>query len=272
MPEEKPAWPDAVVEAACAVLAATEWPGLSGSEIGRLLEVVKMDDPTPGLTKRRRLYNAMAARQSNDQSSRRLRTFVIYALDPARYIGDPDRHAALQQGTNEVLSMVGLRVNDKGQLTSAPRASTLDDVAALAGRMQTAMSRRGVHAEVYRYCEVELLRRSVFHAVFEATKGLAQRLRDLTGSTLDGAELVDACFTRTNPAVTVNAHLSKSDLSEHGGYANLLRGIFGTFRNPVAHAPRSEWSVSEEDALDLFSMLSYTHRRLDRATVLRRLG
>jgi uncharacterized protein (TIGR02391 family) len=271
MPDDKPPWPDAVVEAVCAVLAATEWPGLSGSEIGRLLEVVKMNDPSPGLTKRHRLYNAMASRQNSDQSSRRLRTLVVRALDPARFIDNPDRHAALQQGTNEVLSMVGLRVNDKGELTVAPRASTLDEVAALAGRMQTAMRRRGVHTEVYRYCEVELLRRSVFHAVFEATKGLAQRLRDTTGSTLDGAELVDACFTKTDPAITINAHLSKSDLSEHSGYANLLRGIFGTFRNPVAHAPRIEWSVSEEDALDLFSMLSYAHRRLDLATVRRRL-
>ena len=30
-----------------------------------------------------------------------------------------------------------------------------------------------------------------------------------------------------------------------------LRGVFGTFRNPVAHAPRTEWEISEADALDL---------------------
>ncbi|HEX8509870.1 MAG TPA: TIGR02391 family protein [Propionibacteriaceae bacterium] len=267
-----PPWPDAVVEAVCAVLAATEWPGLFGSEIGRLLEVVKMNVPSPRLTKRHRLYNAMASRQNSDQSSRRLRTFVVRALDPARFIDNPDRHAALQQGTNEVLSMVGLRVNDKGDLMVAPRASSLDEVAAFAGRLQTAMRRRAVHTEVYRYCGVELLRHSVFHAVFEATKKLAQRLRDITGSTLDGAELVEACFIKTDPAITINAHLSKSDLSEHSGYANMLRGIFGTFRDPVARTPNRMVSQRGGRARSVPSMLSYAHRRLDLATVRRRLG
>lgn len=219
------------------------------------------------------MFNAMAARQNADQSSKRLRTFVAHALDPARYIADPDRHVALQQATNEVLAMVGLRVNDRGDLVRTQQATTLDEVASLAGRLQSAMKRRGTHPEVYRYCEAELLRRSVFHAVFEATKGLEQRRRDITASTLDGSELVDACFAKADPPVVrINAHLSKSDISEHSGFANLLRGVFGTFRNPVAHAPRTEWTVSEEDALDLFSLLSYAHRRLDQATVRTRLG
>ena len=113
------------------------------------------------------------------------------------------------------------------------------------------MKRRGTHPGVYRYCEQELLRRSVFQ--FEATKGLAQRLRDMTGLTLDGSELVDACFSRASPAVTFNAYVSKSDASEHSGFANLQRGVFETFRNPIAHAPRMEWTVSEEDAWTLLA-------------------
>jgi hypothetical protein len=39
-----------------------------------------------------------------------------------------------------------------------------------------------------------LVRRSIFHAVFEATKGLAARLRQLSGSMLDESELVNHCF------------------------------------------------------------------------------
>jgi hypothetical protein len=45
--------------------------------------------------------------------------------------------------------------------------------------------------------------------------------------------------------------------------------IFGTFRNPPAHAARAaaEWTITEADALDLFSMLSFIHRRLDHAVI-----
>jgi len=49
------------------------------------------------------------------------------------------------------------------------------------------------------------------------------------------------------------------------GFMNLLRGMFQTFRNPTAHEPRTFWHVSEQDALDLLSMVSFLHRRLDEA-------
>ena len=270
-PTRRRPWSEGVIDSLSAVLASTEWPGLKGWEIARLLESVRVQDPFPTGTKRHRLSAALVNRQVADQSSHRLLTFVVTALDPARYIADPGRFEALQQGVNEVLSMVGLRINDQGKPTNAKQARTLDEVAELAGRLRGEMNRRGVHPQVLAYCQEELLRRSVFHAVFEATKGLAERLRQISGSVLDGADLVNACFTKANPVIRINAHRTSSEVSEHSGFANLLRGVFGTFRNPTAHAPRTEWAVSEADALDLFSMLSYLHRRLDGATVSRRI-
>jgi uncharacterized protein (TIGR02391 family) len=121
--------------------------------------------------------------------------------------------------------------------------------------------------------EEELLRKSLFHAVFEATKGLSERLRRLSGSVLDGDPLVAHCFGLNSVTglslIRINELRTASDTSEHKGFANLLRGVYGTFRNPPAHAPRATagWSISEPDALDLFSMLSFFHRRLDKATV-----
>jgi Protein of unknown function (Hypoth_ymh) len=51
--------------------------------------------------------------------------------------------------------------------------------------------------------------------------------------------------------------------SEQKGFANLLKGMFGTFRNPTGHAPKIIWKIEEQDALDLLSLVSYLHRRLD---------
>ena len=41
------------------------------------------------------------------------------------------------------------------------------------------------------------------------------------------------------------------------------KGLFGTFRNPTAHAPKIEWNLEEQDALDLFTLASYVLRRID---------
>jgi len=99
--------------------------------------------------------------------------FITDAMEPSRYVDDPARFDALCDSLTEALALVGLKINDRGQVARAAVASTLDDVAKLAGRLQTELRRRGVHDQVLTYCRAELIRRSLFHAVFEATKGLA---------------------------------------------------------------------------------------------------
>ena len=46
---------------------------------------------------------------------------------------------------------------------------------------------------------------------------------------------------------------------------NLLKGLYGTIRNPMAHNPRVEWDMTEQDALDILTTISLVHRKLDQA-------
>jgi uncharacterized protein (TIGR02391 family) len=218
------------------------------------------------------LWAALLNKQHVDQASNCIIRFIAEAMAPGRYLQEQRRFYALRDGLSEALSLVGMRVNDQGKVARMEaRATTLDEVARLAGRLRTELVRRGVHPEVLCYCEEELLRKSLFHAVFEATKGVSERLRQMTGISGDGAGLVDQCFGGGSgvPVVRINGYRTESEISEHRGFANLLRGIFGTFRNPPAHTPRATegWVLTEADALDLFSMLSLVHRRLDAANV-----
>jgi uncharacterized protein (TIGR02391 family) len=45
----------------------------------------------------------------------------------------------------------------------------------------------------------------------------------------------------------------------------LMKGTFAIFRNPTAHEPKSRWAVDEQEALDLLTMVSVLHRRLESA-------
>ena len=79
---------------------------------------------------------------------------------------------------------------------------------------------------------------------------------------------MDAAFGKgsaSHPLLAFNSLRTDSEWSEHKGLMNLLKGALGNFRNPAAHAPKIMWDVQEDDALDVLTLLSMLHRRLDTA-------
>jgi uncharacterized protein (TIGR02391 family) len=119
------------------------------------------------------------------------------------------------------------------------------------------------------YCKSELLEENYFHAVFEATKSIGVKIRNVSGLSSDGAELAQAAFALpkdgSHPILAINELKTETDRGEQRGFANLLTGLFGTIRNPLAHNARVEWPMGEQDALDILGIVSLIHRKLDRA-------
>ncbi|WP_373563413.1 TIGR02391 family protein [Pigmentiphaga litoralis] len=69
-----------------------------------------------------------------------------------------------------------------------------------AGRLQG----RNVHPDVLRFCRAELLADNYFHAVQEAVKSVADKMRTRTGLTDDGAALVDRVLGGEPPLLSIN--------------------------------------------------------------------
>lgn len=163
-----------------------------------------------------------------------------------------------------MLSFAGLEYGKDGQFHTRPAAATLDEAEARARTIRAKFQGRSIHAEVLKYCRAELLADNYFHAVFEASKGLAQRIRDMSGVQLDGAALVDKVFAIDRPVLAFNSLQTETEKSEHKGFASLLKGCFAGVRNPLAHEPKILWR-GEDDAADYLSLISLLHRKLDEA-------
>lgn len=252
------------LEAICGILGDTS-EGLTGSEMGRLLERCGIADPVPGMTKRHRLFEAIRAKQESDGCANKVLHFVETALDPVRFVGNAPGFAAFRDRLNEVLAFSGYQLGEDGKLRSVMQARTLDEAQQRAGRLRAELTRRQVHHDVLQFCRAELLQENYFHAVFEATKSVAEKIRKRTGLSGDGADLVDPAFGLKAPLLAINSLRTETEQSEQKGFANLVRGMFGTFRNVTGHAPKITWPISEQDALDLLSLVSYIHRRIDAA-------
>lgn len=261
-------WDAAVVVGVAQVLGNTDT-GLTGPEIAEMLKRLYIPDPGPG-TKWKRLEAALAARQANDRSAQRTITFINDAMKPVRYVGKPEIFTLRQDGLNEVLSFVGLRVNDRGEVARGAVSTTLDEASKNAATLRAELRRRRTHPDVLTYCTVELLKKSNFHAALEATKGVFDRLRTMSGQTGDGAKLVDAVLALGAtgiPKIAINSGRSTTDRDEQTGFAALLKGLNSMYRNPTAHDPRALRAFPDDDLLELLTMLSMVHRRLDTAIV-----
>ena len=259
-----PAFRDAILETICNILGDTDT-GLTGAEIARLLNQSGIDDVAPTDTKRHRLLNALASRQHQDGCGNRVGIFIQTAMDPARYVGDPERFAGLRAGLNQALAFAGLELGSEGKLRLSTTAATLDEAQQRAGRLDTELKRRGVHHEILRFCRAELVQDNCFHAVLEAAKSVGDRIRTMTNLGSDGANLVNEAFGLPMPILAFNSLQTETEKGEHRGYLNLLIGMFGAFRNPTAHAPKISWVMTEQDALDTLTFISLLHRKLDRA-------
>jgi uncharacterized protein (TIGR02391 family) len=253
-----PSLPEGQIETLARVLGECA----SGSDISRVLSDRGIVDSSGESTKWRRLYGVFREIQHHDSSANRVLDFAKALLTPARFAGRAEEFESHRQALNRVLAFSGLEYRADGQFIRIPAARTLDEAESRLRTIQAKFKGRRLHPEVVKYCRTELLQDNYFHAVFEASKGLAQRIRDMSGLPSDGAALVDEVFAIDGPYLAFNSLRTETERSEHKGFALLLKGCFGAVRNPLAHGPKLLWQ-GEDDAVDYLSLISLLHRKLD---------
>jgi uncharacterized protein (TIGR02391 family) len=243
---------------------------LTGSEITRVLQQAEIyKDVLTGETKWKRLLAAFQLQQRSDHSGNRVARAAEIAMAPVRYTNAADQFTIHRERLNTVLAFASMQLGEDGHLRSVDPTSTLTEAQRRAKSLYQRLAQRGAHRAVLKYCTAELLADNYFHAVLEASKGLFEALRVRTRLDADGTELIDQALGIPKgggaPRVAFNSLRTESERSEQRGLVNLFKGVAGTFRNPTAHAPRISWSMSEQDALDLLTLVSMLHRRLDQA-------
>ena len=156
-----------------------------------------------------------------------------------------------------------LEITKEGKLVEVVQAKTLEEVDRRVNSLQRQLYNRAIHSEVQKYCIKDYLQKDYYDAVFEAAKGLAERVRQITGLTTDGGTLFQTAFAKNDPYLFFNSMQTDSERSEFTGLKELMEAIFHLVRNPAAHTPKINWKVEESKALDILTLISFTHKYLD---------
>lgn len=263
------------LKAICDVLADTNR-GLTKTELSRLLNqcnITLVDDGkfnngymySIGLNKRDWLYSCFANEINTHRSFDKIYLFIEKALNPINYTNEEkrDKYNFLLEAINKALLLIGLTVNKEGRLIEVVQAKTLDEVDRRVNDLRRQLYNRTIHPEVQKYCIKDYLRKDYYDAVFEAAKGLAERVRQITGLTSDGSALFQKAFAKNDPYIFFNSLKSDSEINEFNGLKELLESIFHLVRNPAAHTPKIDWPINETKALDILTLISFAHKYLD---------
>jgi uncharacterized protein (TIGR02391 family) len=256
---------DAQIEQLSRVLGAMN----TGSEISSLLKRIQINDTNVGHTKWRRLYDIFIEIKKRDFSSNSMLRYIQEALSPVSFVNNKSKFDDYVPRINEILAFSGIEYTSEGNFIFVKRVSTIDEVKARKDSLIKKLNDRGVHDKVLFFCREELLQENYFHAIFEASKSLCQRVRDMTGLTDDGRTLYDVAFKIDSPYIIINNLKTISEKNVQNGLKDLLIGINEMVRNVTAHEPKVKWIVNEKDAIDILMMISFLHFELDACDVVK---
>lgn len=187
-------------------------------------------------------------------------------MKPSRYVGRNTTYEDIRSELNKRLSFIGLYLNEAGKFNSVTKTGTISEAEQRINRFKSKLELRNIHPVIYKYCNTELISENYFHAVFEAVKSIAEEIRGKSNLTLDGAELIDIAFSINAPLIKINPLMTETQMSEHKGFANLIKGVFGMFRNTTAHSPKIVWQITEDEALDIMTTISLIHKKIEGGT------
>ena len=220
------------------------------------------------LSKRDRLRHAVNFQ--NKRSGNKGVLQLIKALnDLVTYSRNAEEFREFCNGLNRILRFFGVEYRDDGEFHNVDPTRTLSEAELRAAALENKMASRRVHHEARKYCKAEYMEENYFHAVVEAYKGLAERIREQTGYTSDGLELMKQSFERPSPKqggypkLAFNTLATVTEKNEHDGFLDLLNGCTRFFRNPMSHTPKVNWHRDLNDAVDCLTLISLLHFVLD---------
>ena len=202
--------------------------GLTKSELERHLResrITLVDDGTfnngiyykIGLNKRDWLYNCFVNEINTTHSFNKVVKFIEIVMDPINYtkLEKRGKYQFILEELNKILLLLGYEIDSSGKLTEIVKANNLEEVDRRVNSLKKKLYDRNIHSEVTKYCINDYLREDYFNTVFEATKGLGERVREISGLNSDGNELFQNAFATKEPYIILNMLATDSEKNEY---------------------------------------------------------
>ena len=124
---------------------------------------------------------------------------------------------------------------------------------------------RQFHPQIIKHCRKLYGQGNFFHAIFEISKVYNRLVKSKACSTEEGESLMLRVWDSTNGVLKINSGTPETARNVEDGIKFLSAGLMRAIRNSTGHEPALQWHVTEQDALDILSFVSYLLRQYDKA-------
>jgi uncharacterized protein (TIGR02391 family) len=216
-------------------------------------------------TKWKRINESVLDACRRTKTAKPLFEVIQYVMKPENFLHDSAAWNKNIKSLNETLIFYGYKVADSGKVLHVKPATTFSEAEQRLQTLNEKLSKLNIHPDIIKYCRPELLEKNYFHAILEASKGILDRVRQISGLSDDGNSLINKCFGVNRPIILIRNNLLKTqtERSKYQGLKSLLNTIVYLYRNPNAHDLKLYDVTSETDAITAFTLMSLANSLLD---------
>ena len=186
---------------------------------------------------------------------------ITDVCDPQEYINKPDKHQKIVQKFNAYLKFSSIKIDKENKLV--PISKTTPKTA-----NSNLFKARSFHPKVVRHAKQQFTDGHYFDAVDECCKAFEKYVAEKSKTTRRGYKLMSEFLNNNNGLLKLNSGKTQTELDSQEGLMHLCMGLVLGIRNPVEHEPQLDYNISEQDALDVLSFISYLYRQIDKCSFL----
>lgn len=121
-----------------------------------------------------------------------------------------------------------------------------------------------IHLRIYNAAKASFEVGHYSTAIFEASKALINLVKEKSGRSEDGEDLMNKVFSVDNPVLKFNNQQNQSEKDEQKGMMFLYKGMVAGIRNPKGHTEISQLPpIGPDKALEYLAFISLLAKRLD---------
>lgn len=241
---------------------------MTGSTITRMLKTLNIKDNSNHSTKWRRLDYVMNESQHRFNCGNKIIEIIQYVFHPtSSWFDNSNDYKSLIKEINKCISFYGYELREDGKIYQTELSTTRTQANERYDLLKSKLTERNIHPQILKFCTQDIVNEDYFSIIFEASKSIYDRIRDMTGINFDGNKLIYTCFDLKYPIIVFNLLNSDTEINLYYGLKNILLSIAQIGRNPKAHTPKIYSYDNLDNCLDILNLISFAHKMLDQCSI-----